>query len=185
MEMNLIFILISVVLLILGILFVVGEIESEEVDFFGPAALISLIIGVIFWFISNPIQLLNSLELYAILTIVILSVVIIFSGFSLLLTVKMIKSRNYPTSEEQFLGGIGKSVELITKSKEGYIKYKGELWKARSDETIAPKKNVKIIKKEGLMLIVEPEEFEKFFCKNCGAELREETLICSECGISI
>ena len=72
----------SVVLLISGILFVVGEVESEEVDFFGPAALISLIIGVIFWFLSNPIQILNSLELFAILTIVILFVVIVLSGFS-------------------------------------------------------------------------------------------------------
>ena len=185
MELNIIFIFLSVVLLVLGILFVVGEIESEEVDFFGPAALFSLITGIVFWFVSNPIQLFNSLELFAILTIVILSIVIVLSGFSLLLTIKMIKSRKNPTSEEAFIGGFGTSMELITKSKEGYVKYKGELWKAQSNKTIESERKVKIIEKKGLTLIVEPEGLEKIFCVNCGAELNKDDQICSECGTSI
>lgn len=173
---------ISFVLLVLGILFVVGEVESEEVDFFGPAALFSLIIGVIFWFVSNPILVLNSLELFAALTIVILSVTIVLSGFSLLLTIKMLKTRKNPTSEEEFIGGIGTSVELITKSKDGYIRYKGELWKAQSEKTIEPERKVKIKEKKGLILIVEPVDLEKIFCANCGAELNKDALICSQCG---
>jgi len=185
MEINIIFISISVVLLVVGICFVVGEVESEDVDFFGPAALLSLITGVIFWFVSNPLMLLNSLELFAILTIVILSVIIVLSGFSLLLTIKMLKTRKNPTSEEEFIGGIGTTAKLITKSKEGYVKYKGELWKAQSDKTIEPERKVKIIKKQGLVLIVEPEGPEKIYCPNCGAELNKDALICSQCGINI
>ena len=180
MEINIIFIVISIILLVLGTLFVVGEVESEEVDFFGPAALLSLITGVIFWFVSNPIHILKSLELFAILTIVILSVVIVLSGFSSLLTIKMLKTRKNPTSEEEFLGGIGTTMKLITKTKEGYVKYNGELWKAQSDKTIEPERKVKIIKKKGLVLIVEPEGPEKIFCPNCGAELNKDALICSE-----
>ncbi len=185
MEGNVIFLLVSVVLLVLGIIFVVAEIESEEVDFFGPGALISLIIGVIFWFVSNPIQVLQSLELFVFLTIVILSLVIVLSGFSLILTVKMIKTRSKPPLEDAFIGGIGKSMDLIKKTKEGYIMYKGELWKARSDKTIAADKKVRIVKKDGLILQVEPEDPEKLFCNNCGAELNEETSVCTECGTNI
>ena len=182
MEINIIFMIISIVLLALGILFVVGEVESEEVDFLGPAALLSLITGVIFWFVSNPIIMLKSIELFAILTIVILSSVIVLSGFSLILTIKMFKSRKNPTSEEDFIGGIGIVVKLITKTKEGYVKYKGELWKAQSDKTIEPERKVKIKKKLGLVLIVEPEGPEKIFCNNCGAELNKDALVCSQCG---
>lgn len=95
----------------------------------------------------------------------------------------MIKARNAPTTDQEFIGGIGKAVKLITKTKDGYIKYKGELWKAGSDYRITPKQKVTVIKKEGLRVQVEPLKIPSIlYCPHCGEKMGEEAIICSKCG---
>ncbi|MFX1236468.1 MAG: NfeD family protein [Promethearchaeota archaeon] len=174
---------ISVAIVILGIAFVVGEIESEEVNFFGPLALICMILGPVLWFASNPLNSLKSIELFVELTIILLSVAIVLSGFSVFIMVKMVRIRKNPTIEEEFVGDLGKVVKSISKSNEGYIKYKEELWKALSNVEIAPEQEVKVIKKKGLVLFVEPLKDNNLkLCPNCGEKLSEETIVCCKCG---
>ncbi|MBN1802601.1 MAG: zinc-ribbon domain-containing protein [Candidatus Lokiarchaeota archaeon] len=175
--------ILSIVLIVVGVLLVIGEIESEEVDFFGPVALFCMIMGILMWFFSNPIVIMRSWELFVVVSAIFLSIVIIFSGFSIFVTIKMIKIRNAPTTDQEFIGGLGKVVKLITKTKDGYIKYKGELWKAGSDHEISPKQKVKVIKKDGIRVQVEPLILSSLmYCPNCGDKIREEAIVCSKCG---
>jgi membrane-bound ClpP family serine protease len=132
------FAIIAIILIALGIAFVFAELESEEVEFFGPAAIFCFISGMIFWFMSNPTSWLGSPEWTEIITII---------------------------------------------RKEGYIQFHGEYWKARSNMTIGPGQKVKIIKKEGLILFIEPEE--DLFCPKCGTKLVFGSEFCSNCGTHI
>jgi membrane-bound serine protease (ClpP class) len=50
------------------------------------------------------------------------------------------------------------TTDRITPDKPGYIKYKGELWKAKSKEYIEPDTKVRIIKKDDFYLIVESKK---------------------------
>ncbi len=119
-----------------------------------------------------------------------MSIVLILSGFSLLITYKMLKAKRKPPSELEFKGNYGKTIKLISQDKEGYIQFRGELWKARSDQKIKPGQNVKILKKEGLVLVVEPGEFsseirESIICPKCGIELPFDSNICNNCKTKI
>jgi membrane-bound serine protease (ClpP class) len=46
------------------------------------------------------------------------------------------------------------AIDKITKRREGYVMYKGEYWKAISNQTIRPKDRVIIVGKSGPILIV-------------------------------
>ncbi|MDP8011380.1 MAG: NfeD family protein [Thermoplasmata archaeon] len=60
--------------------------------------------------------------------------------------------------EFNYEGSYGTVLKEIIPGKEGVVKIKNELWSARSDETIKKGEVVKIIKKEGLYLIVKREK---------------------------
>ena len=175
--------IIAIILIALGIAFVFAELESEEVEFFGPAAIFCLIIGIVFWFMSNPASWFISPEWTEIITIIIITIVLVLSSFSALITYKMIKLKKNPPHILEIVGGIGKTIDEISREKEGYIQFHGEYWKAHSNLTIEPGQKVKIIKKEGLILFIEPEE--DLFCPNCGTKLVFGAEFCSNCGTHV
>ncbi|NVM31633.1 MAG: zinc-ribbon domain-containing protein [Candidatus Helarchaeota archaeon] len=177
------FAIIAIILIALGIAFVFAELESEEVEFFGPAAIFCLIIGVVFWFMSNPTSWLVFPEWTVIITIIIIAIVSILASFSALVTYKMIKLKKNPPHVLEIVGGIGQTIDEISREKEGYIQFHGEYWKAHSNITIGPGQKVKIIKKEGLILFIEPEEY--IFCPNCGAKPNSDSVFCTNCGTRI
>ncbi|RLF28284.1 MAG: nodulation protein NfeD, partial [Thermoplasmata archaeon] len=50
------------------------------------------------------------------------------------------------------------TIDEITPDNPGYIRFKGEYWKARSDVPIQPNTKVVIIDKDETMLIVRPTQ---------------------------
>lgn len=190
---HLVFVFLSIILIVLGVILLIAELESEEVELFGPAAIICFIVGLTLWFLSNPISWLISAELSLTITIILISIIIILSSFIALITYKIIKAKKNPPSLLKFEGGFGKTIDKIGSGKEGYILYHGEYWKARSDKIIMPGQKVKILKKEGLTLLVEAENGtseeilseEKLFCHSCGAKLFFDSKICSYCGTQV
>lgn len=148
----------SIILIALGIAFVFIELESEEAEYFGPAAIFCLIVGTSLLFMSNPTSWLIAPEWFEIFAAVILTVVLVLIIFSVLIMYKITGLKNKPTKILEFVGEIGKAIDEISEKKEGFILFHGEHWKARSSENIEPGQKVKILKKEGLILIVEPVE---------------------------
>lgn len=55
----------------------------------------------------------------------------------------------------ELIGGIGRTLDEIGPEKVGFIRFRGEYWKACSDTIIKPNRRVKILAKEGPTLIVE------------------------------
>jgi membrane-bound serine protease (ClpP class) len=92
----------------------------------------------------------NNLIIILIVSAILIS---IFFGFLLF---KIIQIRNKKKAVGVFKGELATTTEKITPDKPGYIKFKGELWKAKSNEIIEPKTRVIIIDKDEFYLIVEP-----------------------------
>ncbi len=79
----------------------------------------------------------------------------VIGSFLALVIYKVFKAAKKKTSVLVFAGQVAVAVDEISSGKEGFVRFHGEHWKARSDTAVAPGQKVKIISREGLTLIVE------------------------------
>ena len=150
----------SIIFIILGFLLLIIEIfATPGFGIIAIGGIICLTIGSIFiipnfstldWMIS--MEWINDIIIILIVTAILIS---IFFGFVLY---KILEIRNKKKAIGVFEGETAITTESITPDKPGYIKYKGELWKAKSKEFIGPDKKVRIIEKDDFYLIVESKK---------------------------
>ena len=92
-------------------------------------------------------------------------VFIIVSIISLLLTKKVVKKirtrKIIPTNLDRVVGKIGIVTKDVTENSHGEVKVEGNIWTAISKEEIKKDSQVKVLKIEGVKLIVEKKEEEK------------------------
>ena len=139
----------SIIFIILGFLLLIIEIfATPGFGIIGLGGIICLSLGSIFiiptfttrnWMIS--MDWINDIILILIV-----------------LAVKIIQIRKKKKSVGVFEGEFATTIERISPDKPGYIKFKGELWKAKSKDFIESGTKVVIIKKDEFYLIVEPEK---------------------------
>jgi len=150
----------SIIFIILGFLLLIIEIfATPGFGIIAIGGIICLTIGSIFiipnfstldWMIS--MEWINDIIIILIVTAILIS---IFFGFVLY---KILEIRNKKKAIGIFEGETAITTDSITPDKPGYIKYKGELWKAKSKEFIEPDKKVRIIEKDDFYLIVESKK---------------------------
>jgi membrane-bound serine protease (ClpP class) len=148
----------SIIFIILGFLLLIIEIfVTPGFGVVGIGGIICLFVGSIFliptfstreWMIT--MDWINNLIIILIVSAILIS---LFFGF---LLYKIIEIRNKKKVVGVFEGEIATSTEKITPNKPGYIKFKGEYWKAKSNLYIEPDTKVVIIKKDDFYLIVKP-----------------------------
>ncbi len=94
-----------------------------------------------------------------------LIVFIVTSIISLLLTksfVQKIKKRGIePTNLDRVVGKTGIVTKEISKNAYGEVKVEGSIWTAKSNQTIKEKSQVKVLKIDGVRLLVEEVKEEK------------------------
>lgn len=144
------------ILLILGGVLVFVEMREPGLEFFGPAGVVCLLVGSLLLLRFDPARWLISPEWYWPFLIIVILLVAILAGFSVLILYKLFKSAKKRPTVLEFVGGVAQTIDEIGPKKEGFVRFHGEYWKARSETLIKPSQKVKIIAKDGLMLIVEP-----------------------------
>ncbi len=150
----------SIIFIILGTLLLLVEIfVTPGFGIIGIGGIICLGLGSIFviptfstrnWMIS--MDWINDIIIMIIVAAVLIS---IFFGF---LLYKIIQIRNKKKFIGEFKGENAITTESISPNKPGYIKYKGELWKAKSKEYIEPNTKVEILDKDDIYLIIKTKK---------------------------
>jgi len=151
--------ILSIIFIIIGCLLLIIEIfATPGFGVIGIGGVILLLLGGIFlipsyhttgWAIS--MDWIND----AIMILVVVAVLIaIFFTF---LIYKVIQVRRKKAAVGTFIGEKAKTVDRITPEEPGYIRFKGELWKATSDFTIEPNTKVIVIGKDESTLKVKPK----------------------------
>ncbi len=150
----------SIIFIILGFLLILIEIfATPGFGVIGIGGIVCLFIGTIFliptystkeWMIS--MDWINNLIIILIVSAILIS---LFFGF---LLYKIIQIRNKKKAIGVFEGEFATTTERISPNKPGYVRFKGELWKAKSNTYIEPQTKVVVIKKDELYLIVEPDK---------------------------
>jgi membrane-bound serine protease (ClpP class) len=150
----------SIIFIIIGCLLLIIEIfATPGFGVIGIGGIILLLFGGIFlipsysttgWAIS--MDWIND----AIITLV--AVAVIIAIFFIFLLYKVIKVRKKKAAVGTFVGETAKTVDRISPDKSGYVRFKGELWHAKSDTTIEPNTKVIVIEKEESTLKIKPKE---------------------------
>lgn len=150
----------SIIFIILGFLLLIIEIfVTPGFGVIGLGGIICLSLGSIFiiptfttrdWMIS--MDWINDIIIILIVAAILIS---IFFGF---LLYKIIQIRKKKKAVGVFIGETATTTDRITPDKPGYVRFKGELWKAKSNDFIESNTKVTILKKDEFYLIVEPEK---------------------------
>lgn len=83
---------------------------------------------------------------------------IVFGGFLAFAIYKVMEIRIKRPVVGEIIGDTAETIDAITPEGKGYVRYQGELWLAKSQESIEPGRKVVIKGKDGVVLVVKPIE---------------------------
>ncbi len=81
---------------------------------------------------------------------------IVFGGFLAFAIYKVMEIRRKKPVIGDIIGDTAMTIDKITPEGKGYVRYQGELWLAKSQESIEPGRKVLIKGKDGVVFVVEP-----------------------------
>jgi membrane-bound serine protease (ClpP class) len=136
-------------LLLLGIGLMIAEAHLGAFGLLGVAGVIAFVIGGVMMFPSRAPGFAISLPVLAGATVV-------TGGLFLVVLALLLRSRRRPivTGNEGLLGAEGEAVAW--QGEEGRVRVSGEIWRARASQPLAPGNRVKVVDRQGLVLMVEP-----------------------------
>jgi membrane-bound serine protease (ClpP class) len=136
-------------LVLLGIGLMVAEAHIGSFGVIGVGGIVAFVIGAIMMFPSGVPGFDLSLSVVGATTIA-------TAGLILLVLSMLLRSRRQPvvTGKEALLGAEGETVAW--EQGEGRVRVKGEIWLARAPRPLQPGTRIKVIDREGLILVVEP-----------------------------
>jgi membrane-bound serine protease (ClpP class) len=150
--------ILSIIFIIIGCLLLITEIfVVPGFGAVGIGGIVCLIIGSIFLVPAYPEWLISRKYMTDAMTIL-LVVVVLFAIFFAFLLYKVLQIRKKRAAVGTFIGEKAVTIDRIEPGKQGYIRFKGELWQAKSDKIIEPKTKVIIVNKDETILIVKPLE---------------------------
>jgi membrane-bound serine protease (ClpP class) len=140
-------------LIIVGIGLLILEIKSPGFGVFGLAGFISLIIGSLF-LVPLGGENIYTPEFSRMLAMTIVTPTIVFGLFLVYAIYKVAEIRKKKPVIGDIIGDTAVTIDPIGPEKTGFVRYKGEYWKARSEEEIGVDLEVEIIGKEREVLVV-------------------------------
>ena len=136
-------------LVLLGIGLMVAEAHIGSFGVIGVGGIVAFVIGAIMMFPSGAPGFALSLSVVAAATV-------ITAALFLLVLTMLLRSRRRPvvTGKEGLLGAEGETVAWD--GAEGRVRVHGEIWRARAQRPLQAGERIRVIKREGLVLVVEP-----------------------------
>ena len=135
-------------LVMLGIGLMVAEAHIGSFGVIGVGGIVAFVIGAIMMFPPGAPGFALSLSVVAGATAV-------TAALFLLVLTMLLRSRRRPvvTGKEGLLGAEGEAVAWD--GEEGRVRVRGEIWRARAQRPLQPGARVKVVNREGLVLVVE------------------------------
>ena len=150
--------ILSIIFIIIGCLLLIIEIfATPGFGIIGIGGAICLVIGGIFLIPNYSMDWVISMDWINQAITIIIFVAVLIAIFFIFLLYKIIEVRKKKTQMGTFIGETAKTVDMITPFKPGYVRFKGELWQATSDTTIAPNTKVIIVEKDETTLKIAPK----------------------------
>jgi membrane-bound serine protease (ClpP class) len=139
-------------LLLLGIALMVAEAFTPGIGALGIGGVVAFITGAFFLFEPSGADIEIAVSMPLILGAAATSAVLfLFVGGA------AVRARRRPptTGAEEMIGSFGRVVDWQDST--GHVRVHGEIWAARGDRPLHPSAYVRVIARDGLTLIVEPQ----------------------------
>jgi len=147
----------GVVLISLGAVLMIVEAYTPGFGIFGGAGLFCVAVGGLLLVPLQRGRWLISPEWYSFFLMLIGAVVSVLGAFTLFMVYKIVQARRRRPITGGLIGETIEVVDEITPDKPGYVKYRGEYWRAHSNSTLKAGTTGQVVGKEGPILIVEPK----------------------------
>jgi len=144
----------AIILLGIGAIFLLAELFTPGFGILGGGGLFSMLVGGMLlipagpWIVSQ--EWLNTLRITVLLVPPIVGSFFIFAAY------KILKARKLQPFIKGVVDGIGEASDDLSPKKIGFVLYQGEYWKAKTRFSVKRGTKVKILKRDGMLLTVEP-----------------------------
>ncbi len=146
--------LIAILLLAFGAVLVIIELYTAGFGVLGAAGIIALIIGSIILIPTSFPRYFISEEFQRTMAIAVILPSIVFGGFLAFALIKVVKMKRKTPVIGEIIGEEAKVTDKITSKHVGYVMYKGEIWRAESNQNLKVGERVIITDKKGHILTV-------------------------------
>ncbi len=152
--------ILSIIFIVIGvILFIIEIYVTPGFGVIGIGGIISLLIGSIFLIPSYPNrEWLVTMDWIQDALIVVIAVVVLIAIFFLFLLYKIVQVIRRKKATNVFVGEKAVATDNISPENPGYVKFKGEYWKATSEEIVGKDTKVIIVDREDSTLKVKPKK---------------------------
>ncbi|HEY9204382.1 MAG TPA: nodulation protein NfeD [Candidatus Methanoperedens sp.] len=141
-------------LIAFGIAMLLFELHVSTFGLIGVAGIVCVVLGSIL-LVPLGYPGLYSPEYQTTMMVSLIAPAIVFGVFLAFAIYKMMEiRRKKPVIGEDIVGDIAETIDAMTPGAQGYVRYHGEYWLARSDDNIPQKTKVVITGKDGAVLIV-------------------------------
>lgn len=148
----------AVFLLLVGIALLILELQAPGFGVFGIAGMICLIAGSILLVPMSFPQFYTPADFQRSLMIAVAAPTVVIGIVMVLAIYKVMEVRHRKPLVGEMIGDMAKTIDALEPGITGFVRHKGEYWKARADESIAEGENVEIIEKDGVVLVVKRVE---------------------------
>jgi membrane-bound serine protease (ClpP class) len=146
--------LIAILLLVFGAVLVIIELYTSGFGVLGVAGIIAMIIGSIILIPTSFPTYFISEEFQRTMRIAVVLPSIVFGGFLAFALIKVVKIKRKKPVIGEIIGEEAKVTNKITSKHFGYVMYKGEIWRAKSNQSLKVGERVIITDKRGPILTV-------------------------------
>jgi membrane-bound serine protease (ClpP class) len=149
--------LVGGLLVALGAVLMIIEAHTPGFGVFGGAGLICIVAGSLLLFPFGTERWLISSEWYSLFVTLVGAVATILGFFTFFMVYKIVQARRRKPILSGIVGETVEVVEEISPNKVGFVKFRGEYWRARSKITLREGSLALVVGKEGPILLVEPK----------------------------
>lgn len=142
-------------LIVVGVILLVLEFQAPGFGIFGIAGLVCVIAGSVLLAPTDFPQNYTPAEFQRTLILSVATPTIVLGMFLVFIIYKVFEVRRRKPLFGELIGDSGQALDPIGNGQEGYILHRGQHWKARSSEVIEKGDKVRILEKDGVVLVVE------------------------------
>lgn len=150
----------ALLLLMIGAALMIAEAYTPGFGILGGSGFLFIIVGSLLLIPAGGAEWLIGEDFYRMFFGVIIGSALVIGGFTLFMVYKVVKAKRRKPLLKDMINEIVYVVDELQPGKHGFVKYSGEYWMAKSQETIKPGSKAIVIGKEGHILIVKRLEEE-------------------------